>query len=96
MSTTMVMLVMVDAGPARRWWAGPVVGMMRRRGVGRRPARLMFAGWDRRSAVRRKGPRTKYAPGVAWWHTSGRGSVLQRRGAGASWRPRSPRSRPVG
>src|SRR5829696_3133183 len=62
------MLVMVDAGPVRRWWAGPVVGMTRRRGVGRLPARLMFAGWDRRSAVRRKGPLTKYAPGVAWWH----------------------------
>jgi hypothetical protein len=62
MSTTTVMLVMVDAGPVRRWWAGPVVGMTRRRGVGRRPARLMYAGWDRRSAVRRKGPLTKHAP----------------------------------
>src|SRR5215203_7023653 len=68
MSTTTVMLVMVDAGPARWWWTGPVVGMTRRRGVGRLPARLMYAGWDRRSAVRRKGPLTKYAPGVAWWH----------------------------
>src|SRR5215217_7983162 len=68
MSTTTVMLVMVDAGPVRRWWTGPVVGMTRRRGVGRLPARLMYAGWDRRSAVRRKGPLTKYAPGVAWWH----------------------------
>ena len=56
MSTTTVMLVMVDAGPVRRWWTGPVVGMTRRRGVGRLPARLMFAGWDRRSAVRRKVP----------------------------------------
>ena len=56
MSTTTVMLVMVDAGPARWWWTGPVVGMTRRRGVGRLPARLMYAGWDRRSAVRRKGP----------------------------------------
>jgi hypothetical protein len=68
MSTTTVMLVMVDAGPARWGWAGPVVGMTRRRGMGRLPARLMYAGWDRRSAVRRKGPLTKYAPGVAWWH----------------------------
>ncbi len=68
MSTTTVMLVMVDAGPVRRWWTGPVVGMTRRRGVGRLPARLMYAGWDRRSAVRRKGPLTKYAPGWAWWH----------------------------
>jgi hypothetical protein len=68
MSTTSVMLVMVDAGPVRRWWAGPVVGMTRRRGVGRWPARLMFAGWDRRSAVRRKVPRTKHTPGWAWWH----------------------------
>src|SRR5215207_2366206 len=68
MSTTTVVLVMVDAGPVRGWWAGPMVGMTRRRGVGRLPARLMYAGWDRRSAVRRKGPLTKYAPGVAWWH----------------------------
>jgi hypothetical protein len=56
MSTTVVMGVMVDAGPVRWRWAGPVVGMTRRRGVGRWPARLMFAGWDRRSAVRRKVP----------------------------------------
>src|SRR4029450_5392216 len=27
MRTTMVMAVMVDAGPVRRWWAGPGVGM---------------------------------------------------------------------
>src|SRR4029450_764768 len=67
MSTTTVMLVMVDAGPVRRWWTGPVVGMTRRRGVGRLPARLMFAGWDRRSAGRRKGPPTSPAPGITWW-----------------------------
>src|SRR4029450_7940321 len=68
MSPTTVMLVMVDAGRVRRWGAGPVVGMTRQRGVGRLPARLLFAGWGRRAGGRRKGPLTKYAPGVAWWH----------------------------
>jgi hypothetical protein len=68
MGTTIVMGVIVEAGPARWWWAGPVVGMTRRRGMGRLPARLMFAGWDRRSAVRRKVPLTSHAPGLAWWH----------------------------
>jgi hypothetical protein len=33
MNTTVVMGVMVDAGPGRWRWAGPVVGMTRRRGV---------------------------------------------------------------
>jgi hypothetical protein len=56
MSTTVVMGVMVDAGSVHWWWAGPVVGMTRRRGVGRLPARPMFAGWDRRSALGRKVP----------------------------------------
>jgi hypothetical protein len=41
------------------WWAARMVGMTRRRGVGRLPARLMYAGWDRRSAVRRKVPLTR-------------------------------------
>src|SRR5215211_8450915 len=71
MSTTTVMLVMVEAGPVGWWWAGPVVGMTRRRGMGRLPARLMFAGWDRRSAVRRKVPLTSHAPALAWWHRTG-------------------------
>jgi hypothetical protein len=66
-----VVAVVVDAGPVRWWWAGPVVGMTRRRGVGRLPARLMFAGWDRRSAVRRKVPLTSHAPAAGWWHRTG-------------------------
>jgi hypothetical protein len=68
MSTTVVMGVMVDAGSVHWWWAGPVVGMTLRRGVGRLPARLMYAGWDRRSALRRKVPLTSHAPGFTWWH----------------------------
>jgi hypothetical protein len=67
MGTTVVMGVMVDAGPVQGWWAGPVVAITRRRGVGRLPARLMDAGWDRRSALRRKVPRTSHAPGCTWW-----------------------------
>jgi hypothetical protein len=95
MSTTSVMLVMVDAGPVRRWWAGPVVGMTRRRGVGRWPARLMFAGFHRRSAVGQEGAPHYPRPRLGLVAQNGRGSVLQRRGAGASWQPRSLRSRPV-
>jgi len=66
-STTLVMLVMVDPGSGRRWWAGSGVGTTRRRGMGRWPARLMDAGWDRRSAVRRKVPRPSVAPARGWW-----------------------------
>ena len=62
MSTTTVLLVMVDAGPVRRWWAGPVVGMTRRRGVGRLPARLMYAGSTAGRRFARKVPRTGVAP----------------------------------
>jgi hypothetical protein len=59
---------MVDAESVHWWWAGPVDGMTRWRGVGRLPARLMYAGWDRRSALRRKVPRTSHAPGITWGH----------------------------
>ena len=37
--------MMVDPGSGRWWWSGPGVGRMRRRGMGRRPARLMYAGF---------------------------------------------------
>jgi hypothetical protein len=47
---------------------GPWVGTMRRRGMGRRPARLMYAGFHRRSAFARKVPRTSVAPARGWWH----------------------------
>jgi len=57
-STTLVMLVLVDPGSGRWWRSGPMVGTTRWRGMGRWPARLMYADWDRRSAVRRKVPRT--------------------------------------
>jgi hypothetical protein len=45
----------------------PVPAMARRRGVGRLPARLMYAGWDRRSALRRECP-TSHAPERLSWH----------------------------
>ena len=46
------MLMMVDPGSGRWWWSGPGVGTMRRRGMGRRPARLMYAVLQRRGATR--------------------------------------------
>ena len=67
-STTLVMLMMVDPGSGRWWWSGPGVGTMRRRGMGRRPARLMYAGFHRRSAVRQEVPRTSLASARGWWH----------------------------
>jgi hypothetical protein len=44
------------------WWSGSLGdGTTRRDGVDRLAATLIFAGWDRTSAMRRKVPLTKLA-----------------------------------
>jgi hypothetical protein len=63
------MLMMADPGSGRWWWSGPGVGTMRRRGMGRRPARLMYAGFHRRSAVRQEGAPHQRRPARGWWHS---------------------------
>jgi hypothetical protein len=45
-----------------------VIGTTRRGGVDRLAATLMFAGWDRRSVMRRKVPLTRVVSGVAGGH----------------------------
>ena len=51
------------AGAGQGWrWSGSRGGTPRRDVVDRRTATLMYAGWDRRSAMRRKVPLTSHAP----------------------------------
>ena len=68
------------------WWRSGGVGdgTTRRDGVDRLAATLIFAGWDRTSAMRRKVPLTRFAMARPWHRALG-GSVLQRRRPGASW-----------
>src|SRR5829696_8566986 len=53
-------LVAVDRG---WWWPCGGVGTTRRGMVDRQATTLMYAGWDRRSAIRRKVPLTRNAAG---------------------------------
>jgi hypothetical protein len=66
--------------------AGPDDGHPAPGVVDRRTATLMYAGWDRRSAMRRKVPLTSCAPAEPAQSTGG-DSVLRRRhpGAGYGW-----------
>ena len=52
-------------GAHARWWPCGGVGTTRRGMVDRRTTTLMYAGWDRRSAIRRKVPLTRNAAGQA-------------------------------
>jgi hypothetical protein len=62
------MLAGVGVGEHARGWPCGWVGTTRRGMVGRRATTLMYAGWDRRSAIRRKVPLTRNAAGQAGAH----------------------------
>src|SRR6266545_2258573 len=52
------------------WWPGGWVGTTRRGMVDRPTTTLMYAGWDRRSAIRREVPLTSNAAGLAGAHNT--------------------------
>jgi len=52
------------------WWASGWVGTTRRGVVDRQATTLMCAGWDRRSAIRRKVPLTRNAAGQTGAHNT--------------------------
>jgi len=54
-----------------RWWPGGWVGTARRDVVDRQATTLMYAGRDRRSAIRRKVPLTRNAAGQTGAHNTG-------------------------
>jgi hypothetical protein len=60
---------MVDPGSGRWWWSGPEVGTMRRRGMGRRPARLIYAGSTAGRRFARKVARASVVLARGWWHS---------------------------
>jgi hypothetical protein len=61
-------------------------GTTRRDGVDRLAATLIFAGWDRTSAMRRKVPLTSFATARPWHPAPGDRSCPRRRpGASCSW-----------
>jgi hypothetical protein len=69
------------------WWrrsGGLRDGTTRRDGVDRLAATLIFAGWDRTSAMRRKVPLTRFATARPWHRAPGdrscSGGVPARRG----------------
>src|SRR5215207_11636957 len=57
-------------GARVRGWSCGWVGTTRRGMVDRRTTTLMYAGWDRRSAIRRKVPLTRNAAGQAGAHNT--------------------------
>jgi len=75
------------SGRAIGWWPGHSRdGATRRDGVDRLTATLIFAGWDRTSAIRRKVPLTRFASARPWHRAPGdrscSGGVPARRARG--------------
>jgi hypothetical protein len=78
---------LVSGGRGVLWWwrsGGLGDGTTRRDGVDRLAATLIFAGWDRTSAMRRKVPLTRFATVRPWHRAPGdrscSGGVPARRG----------------
>jgi hypothetical protein len=62
-------LLWVGLGGWVWWWPGGGVGTTRGGMVDRRATTLMYAGWDRRSVIRRKVPLTRNAAGQTGGHS---------------------------